>query len=82
MVHSFLEGKTAESRDLFFKYFDLVKVIMSSDVNPVGIKAVLALCGQIQEEYRLPLVPIGPEGRETLRKKLEQSGLLAAGNPR
>ena len=61
MVHSYLEGKTEESRELFFKYFDLVKTVMSADVNPVGIKAALALRGQIAEELRLPLVPISPE---------------------
>ena len=82
MVHLYLEGKCSESRDMFFKHFDLVKAIMSSEVNPVGIKAVLSLCGQIQEEYRLPLVPISLEGRETLRKVLTQSSFLAAGSPR
>jgi 4-hydroxy-tetrahydrodipicolinate synthase len=78
MVHSYLEGKGDESRELFFKYFDLVKTIMSVDVNPAGIKAALALRGQISEELRLPLVPISPEGRENIRKQMDLHGFLSA----
>jgi len=81
-VHSYLEGKTEESRDLFFRFFDLVKSVMSVDVNPVGIKAALALRGQIQEEYRLPLVPLSAEAKESLRKQLDRFGLLTVGSPR
>ncbi len=78
IVHSYLEGKTDESRDLFMKYFELTKTVMSADVNPVGIKTVLALRGQIAEEYRLPLVPVSPEGREAIRIQMDRSGLLTA----
>ncbi len=80
MVHSYLEGKTAESRDLFYQYYDLVKAVMGVDVNPVGIKAALALRGQIREEYRLPLAPLTDEAREGLKKQLERFGLLTAGS--
>lgn len=82
MVHSYLEGKTEESRELFYKYFDLVKYVMSVDVNPVGIKAALALRGLIQEEYRLPLAPLSAEAKENLRIQLDRFGLLTAGSPR
>ncbi len=82
MVHSYLEGKTEESRELFFKFTDLIKVIMSVDVNPVGIKTVLALRGQIAEEFRLPLVPVTTDGKETLKKQLDKFGLLAAAGQR
>ncbi len=80
MVHSYLEGKTAESRDLFYQYYDLVKAVMGVDVNPVGIKAALALRGQIREEYRLPLAPLTDDAREGLKKQLERYGLLTAGS--
>ncbi len=77
VVHSYLEGKIDESRELFFKYFDLVKAIRDVDVNPVGIKTVLALREQVAEEFRLPLVPLATDAKETLRKLLDKYGLLA-----
>jgi 4-hydroxy-tetrahydrodipicolinate synthase len=86
IVHSYLEGKIEESRELFYKYYDLVKTVMSVDVNPVGIKTAMALRGQVSEEFRLPLVPLTPESKEVLRKELEKYNLLsvktAAGSSR
>jgi 4-hydroxy-tetrahydrodipicolinate synthase len=82
IVHSYLEGKTDESRDLFMKYFDLVKTIVTADVNPVGIKTALALRGQVAEEFRLPLVPASPDAKETIRKQLDRHGLLAPAGQR
>jgi 4-hydroxy-tetrahydrodipicolinate synthase len=80
MVHAYLEGKVGESRDLFFKYSDLVKTIMGVDVNPTGIKTALALQGMMNEEFRLPLVPVTPESKETIRKQLDKMGLLTKGS--
>jgi 4-hydroxy-tetrahydrodipicolinate synthase len=80
MVHSYLEGKTGESRDLFYRYYDLVKAVMGVDVNPVGIKAALALRGQIREEYRLPLAPLTDDARESLKRQLDRFSLLTAGS--
>jgi 4-hydroxy-tetrahydrodipicolinate synthase len=77
IVHSYLEGKTDESRDLFLKYAELVKAIMGADVNPTGIKTALALRGQIAEEFRLPLVPLSPDAKEALRGQLQKYGLLS-----
>jgi 4-hydroxy-tetrahydrodipicolinate synthase len=82
IVHSYLDGKTDESRDLFFKTFELVKAIMSADVNPVGIKTALALRGEISEEFRLPLVPASDEAKESIRQSLEKSGLLTTAGRR
>ena len=82
VVHSYLEGKIDESRELFMKYLDLTKAVMTADVNPVGIKTVLALRGQIQEEFRLPLVPASSEAKESLRKQLDKYGLLTLAGQR
>lgn len=81
-VHSYLEGKTEESRELFMKYFELTKAVMSADVNPVGIKTALALRGQMAEEFRLPLVSMPAEAKEALRKQLDRHGLLTAAGQR
>jgi 4-hydroxy-tetrahydrodipicolinate synthase len=75
-VHAYLEGKTEEAQELFAKYFELTKAVMSVDANPVGIKTALALRGQIAEEFRLPLVPAAPDAKESLRKQLDRNGLL------
>ena len=86
LVHRYLDGKPEESREIFYKYFDLVKAIMGADVNPTGIKTALALRGQIAEEYRLPLVPVTADVKEAIRKQLEKYDLLkvkaAAGSSR
>ncbi len=82
MIRSYLEGNAEESRDLFMRYFDLVKTIMSTDANPVGIKTALALRGQIQEEFRLPLVPPSDEAREAIRVQLDKHGLLTPAGQR
>jgi len=82
IVHSYLEGKTEESRNLFMKYFELTKTVMTADVNPVGIKTALALRSQIVEEYRLPLVPASADSKEIIRKKMEPHGLLTPSGQR
>ena len=46
------------------------------ETNPVPVKAALAMLGQIQEEYRLPLVPLSPKNRQTLQATLTACGLL------
>ncbi|HET9870323.1 MAG TPA: 4-hydroxy-tetrahydrodipicolinate synthase [bacterium] len=82
IVHAYLEGKTGESKDLFFKTFGLVKAVMGADVNPVGVKTALALRGEIAEEFRLPLVPASPEAKDSIRQALDQAGLLATAGRR
>jgi len=46
------------------------------ETNPIPVKAALAMMGQVQEEYRLPLVPMNPKERETLKATLARCGLL------
>ncbi len=76
-VHAYLEGKTGESRDLFFKYADLTKTVMGVDGNPTGIKAALSLRGMMAEEFRLPVVPVTPESKDLIRKQMDKLGLLS-----
>jgi 4-hydroxy-tetrahydrodipicolinate synthase len=44
--------------------------------NPIPVKAVMSMMGLIEENYRLPLVPITPGSREKLVKIVEELGLL------
>jgi 4-hydroxy-tetrahydrodipicolinate synthase len=44
--------------------------------NPIPVKAALGMMGLIEPEYRLPMSPMQPENRETLRATLKQCGIL------
>ena len=44
--------------------------------NPIPVKAALAMMGLIEENYRLPMVPISSANREKLQEIVEQTGLL------
>jgi 4-hydroxy-tetrahydrodipicolinate synthase len=44
--------------------------------NPVPVKAAAAMLGQIEEEYRLPLAPMGAKNRAILKESLVQCGIL------
>lgn len=57
------------------RLYPLARDLLKLDVNPVPIKAALALRGYIAEEYRLPLVALDAQQRERLVK------LLAAWKP-
>ena len=46
--------------------------------NPGPAKAILAMMGVIQEEYRLPLVAMEPKNREIVRKTAIDAGLIKA----
>lgn len=45
--------------------------------NPQGAKYALSLIGKMQNELRLPLVPVAPSTEAALRKALEHAGLLS-----
>lgn len=51
------------------KYDEMVKLLFAEG-NPVGIKAVLAQKGIIQNHLRLPLVPASEELKERIKKEL------------
>jgi 4-hydroxy-tetrahydrodipicolinate synthase len=45
-------------------------------VNPIGVKAALAMMGYCRDELRLPLVPMSEAPRARLRNAMQQAGLL------
>jgi 4-hydroxy-tetrahydrodipicolinate synthase len=46
--------------------------------NPGPAKAVLAMMGRIEENYRLPMVPVQKDTRAKLEKIVSELGLLKA----
>ena len=75
MVNAFAKGKLAMALKLHDKLYSLFKDLFI-ETNPVPVKAALAMLGQLEEEYRLPLVPLAPKNREMLRTTLKRCGVL------
>jgi 4-hydroxy-tetrahydrodipicolinate synthase len=75
MVRAYAAGKPALALKLHEKYYPLFKDLFIES-NPVPIKAALAMLGLIQEEYRLPLAPMNPKNRQTLKATLRTCGVL------
>lgn len=76
MVNSFEKGDLQKARRLHYKLLPLFKVLFI-ETNPAPVKAAMAMMGMMDEEIRLPLVPIKEENRSKLRKVLEEYGLFA-----
>ena len=55
--------------------FDLVKALFC-EVNPIPVKAALAMMGKINGTLRNPLTEMEPENQERLKKEMEAYGLL------
>jgi 4-hydroxy-tetrahydrodipicolinate synthase len=75
MVRAAARGDFATARKLHDQYHPLFRDLFV-ETNPIPVKAALAMMGQIEEEYRLPLVPISPKNREILRATLARCGLI------
>lgn len=58
MVHLCLEGNYIEAVDVHFKFRDMIRLLFA-DGNPAGVKCVMHDMGLIDNELRLPLVPVG-----------------------
>jgi len=74
MVSAFANGELRLARKLHTKYYPLFKDLFI-ETSPAPVKAALAMLGQIQEELRLPLVPISPASRAKLQATLVACGL-------
>lgn len=71
-----LEGDFAAARELHRKLFPLMQGNFIES-NPGPVKAGLAMMGLIEENYRLPIVPLKPDNRAKLEKILDELGVLA-----
>jgi 4-hydroxy-tetrahydrodipicolinate synthase len=75
MVTLFRAGKAAAALRIHEKFYPLLKDLFI-ETNPIPVKAALAMMKLISEEYRLPLVPMNPENRNTLRATLKRCGVV------
>jgi 4-hydroxy-tetrahydrodipicolinate synthase len=75
MVKSFASGKIAAAMRLHEKFYPLFKDLFI-ETNPTPVKAALAMMKIIEEEYRLPLVPMNPKNWDALRTTMKRCGVL------
>ncbi len=75
MVKAYASGKVSAALKLHQRHFPLFKDLFI-ETNPVPVKAALAMMGQIEEEYRLPLAAMSAKNRETLRATMKACGIL------
>ena len=75
MVRAYLDGKPSLALKFHAKYFQLFKDLFL-ETNPLGIKAALAMMGLMEEEFRLPLVPMGAKNREILKATMKACRIL------
>ncbi len=75
MTRAALAGDWATARKLHRKYLPLMQANFIES-NPMPVKAVLAMMGRIQEEYRLPMVKMKSETRARLEKIARDCGVL------
>jgi len=69
-------GKRDEAATLHRRLFPLIGALFL-ETNPAPLKAALARLGLIENELRLPLVPVGEETAGRLEREMEALGLLA-----
>jgi 4-hydroxy-tetrahydrodipicolinate synthase len=75
MVKLFASGKSAAALKLHERYYPLFKDLFIES-NPTPVKAALAMMKVIEEEYRLPLVPMDPKNWDLLRTTLKRCDVL------
>ena len=74
-VHLCLEGKFEEARKMQKRIYPLMKANFL-EVNPIPVKFALSEMGMIEENYRLPLVPMSQPNKEKMKKVLTDLNLI------
>ncbi|HEX8921816.1 MAG TPA: 4-hydroxy-tetrahydrodipicolinate synthase [Pyrinomonadaceae bacterium] len=75
MVDAALNGEWEHARKLHYRLLPLMEVNFI-ETSPGPVKAALALMGMIEENFRLPLVPVSEETRQRVRTVIGELGLL------
>lgn len=75
LVSSWIRGDTKSCLAQQFRWMPLLHQL-SAEVNPIPVKAALAMMGKIEDTLRLPLVPMSEKPREMLRREMKTAGLI------
>ena len=76
MTRAALNNEWAAARTIHRKYLPLMQANFIES-SPLPVKAVLAMMGKIEENYRLPLLPMRRDTRAKLQKIATEAGLIA-----
>jgi 4-hydroxy-tetrahydrodipicolinate synthase len=77
MTGAALENDWTTARSIHRKYLALMQANFIES-SPLPVKAVLAMMGKIEENYRLPLLPMRRDTRAKLQKIVAEAGLIAS----
>ncbi len=77
IISAWFDGRLDESRKLFFDWLDLMNALFY-DVNPIPVKAAMALQGYACGGCRLPLTEMPESSLNLLKKVLVKHGLIKA----
>ncbi len=76
MTRAALNNDWITARGIHRKYLALMQANFIES-SPLPVKAVLAMMGKIEENYRLPLLPMRRDTRSKLQKIATEAGLIA-----
>jgi 4-hydroxy-tetrahydrodipicolinate synthase len=76
MTRAALSNDWSMARSIHRKYLPLMQANFIES-SPLPVKAVLAMMGKIEENYRLPLLPMRRDTRSKLQKIVAEVGLIA-----
>lgn len=75
MVQEALTGDWPVARQINRKYFRLIQANFW-ETSPGPVKAVMTMMGKLEENYRLPMVPVSQATRSKLERLVGELGLL------
>ena len=75
LVRAFQQGDVARARQIHHRLLPLFDALFCES-NPIPLKSALAMMGLMDDEIRLPLLPLTRPGRERLNLVLKELGFL------
>ncbi|MBN2655860.1 MAG: 4-hydroxy-tetrahydrodipicolinate synthase [Spirochaetales bacterium] len=75
MIDAAMKGDVARARYMHYKMLPLFKA-MFLETNPLPVKSAMAIMGQVEDVFRLPLCPPSEETKEKLRAVLKEQNLI------
>lgn len=75
MTNLALAGKWDEARELHYRILPLMEVNFIES-SPGPVKAAMAMMGLLEENFRLPLVPITEKSRARVREVITELGVM------
>jgi len=75
LCQRFFDGDIAGAAELHHRLLPMCDALFV-ETNPIPVKAALAMMGRIENELRLPLIPISDKGAEKVRMAITDFGLI------